>query len=368
MSPGLNIRSSFDAHINDPMMAFAVSAIVFILLTLGAYAWTAWNPVSRPHLNRVSFRLLVYALVANLMNASMMISGTRVTAGAGCNLKAFFANACLMFAGVMFFSMALNLQLVLVHGVNGQKLERCYVLGGLLMAAACNIPPYAAGALGLYHASCWFNSPDPAIQLRWFIGTQAFWLFLMSMCEVVSFFTIVGYMVFRHRTSSGLSTTVTSTVSMALPIPKPPIVLYHGIILRIGLYPLFSCFFNVTTCALGLYQIRNQVLTEVNLRLDIVDLLVYAIRPMMYALLAATDPSFLRALRTLRRPTSKMSFNNPDSAHERVGNTANTWPLTSATTTTDCSPQLCDREAGTASTLEGKIASEASVPDFACQI
>jgi hypothetical protein len=72
-----------------------------------------------------------------------------------------------MFAGVMFFSMALNLQyvtdsfdgpiansrgnhnrLVLVHGVNGQQMEKYYILGAVLLTLACNVPPYAAGALG----------------------------------------------------------------------------------------------------------------------------------------------------------------------------------------------------------------------------
>ncbi|KAJ7739983.1 hypothetical protein DFH07DRAFT_70870 [Mycena maculata] len=293
MSPQLHTPTSFDAHTNDLITAFAVAAIVFILLTLGAYAWAAWNPTSRPHLNRVSFRLLVYALVANLMYVSMMISGARVGAGAGCSFNAFFLDVCLMFAGLMFCSMALNLQLVLVHGVNGQKMEWYYVLGGLLMATACNIPSYAAGTLGFYgsrgNSTCWFNDPDPAIQLRWFIGTQGFWLFLMSLCEVVSFSTIVGHMLFRYRISKDLSGTVTTSVFTPT-IPKPPIVLYRGIILRIGLYPLFSCFLNLTSGILDLHVIRDPVPTEVNWRLSIVALFAYSIRPMMYILLAATDP------------------------------------------------------------------------------
>jgi hypothetical protein len=89
-------------------MAFAITAIAFILFTLGGFAWAAWNPVSRPHLNRVSFRLLVYALVAkyavllstrtvltevlSMIYAISMIGGTKLTAGAACNLNAFFAN------------------------------------------------------------------------------------------------------------------------------------------------------------------------------------------------------------------------------------------------------------------------------------
>ncbi|KAJ7439378.1 hypothetical protein FB451DRAFT_1192199 [Mycena latifolia] len=291
MSHKLHIPTNFDAHIPDLVMAFTVVAITAIVFTLGGYAWAAWNPVSRPHLNRVSFRLLVYALVANLLYAVSMIAGTRLGAGAACNFNTFASNVVLMFAGVMFASMAINLQLVLVHGVNGQKMERYYVFAALALTAACNIPPYAAGALGFWeaNATCWFNSPNPAVQLRWFIGSQAFWLFLMSACEVVSFLTIVGYMIIGHRVSSGISVPATSSFPRPPTIPKPPIVLYRTIILRIGLYPLISCFFTITGCILDLHQVQDPEMTELNWRWCIVDMLVYALRPMVYSLLAATD-------------------------------------------------------------------------------
>ena len=127
-------------------MAFVITAIAFILFTLGGVAWAAWNPVSRPQLNRVSFRFLVYALVAkyamclsartvltevySMIYAISMIGGTKLTVGAACNFNAFFANvrerstnksstqiftvlqSSLMFAGIMFSSIALSLQYV----------------------------------------------------------------------------------------------------------------------------------------------------------------------------------------------------------------------------------------------------------------
>ncbi|KAJ7493798.1 hypothetical protein FB451DRAFT_1387947 [Mycena latifolia] len=295
MSRTLHTPTNFDAHIPDVVMAFAVLAIAAIVLTLGGYAWAAWSPVSRPHLNRVSFRLLVYALVANLLYAVSMIVGTRLTAGAACNFNTFAENAVLMFAVVMFASMAINLQLVLVHGVNGQKMERYYVLTAFALAVACNVPPYAAGALGFWEANstCWFNSPNPAVQLWWFIGSQAFWLILMSTCEVISFLAIVGYMIIGQRLGSGIFVPATSSFPRPPAIPKPPIVFYCTIILRIGLYPLISCFFTITGCILDLHQVQDPEMTEVNWRWCIVNLLVYALRPMMYSLLAATDPRSL---------------------------------------------------------------------------
>ncbi|KAJ7440198.1 hypothetical protein FB451DRAFT_1415363 [Mycena latifolia] len=258
MSHKLHIPTNFDAHIPDLVMAFTVVAITAIVFTLGGYAWAAWNPVSRPHLNRVSFRLLVYALP---VYAVSMIAGTRLGAGAACNFNTFASNVVLMFAGVMFASMAINLQLVLVHGVNGQKMERYYVFAALALTAACNIPPYAAGALGFWeaNATCWFNSPNPAVQLRWFIGSQAFWLFLMSACEVATDHPKTTYCFVSHNNpqNRALST---------------DLVLFHDH----GLYPRPS-------------SSPRPEMTELNWRWCIVDMLVYALRPMVYSLLAATD-------------------------------------------------------------------------------
>ncbi|KAJ7689493.1 hypothetical protein B0H17DRAFT_639300 [Mycena rosella] len=317
MSPRMHTPTSFDAHIPDLILGYAIFVIAFISLILGGYAWAAWNPISRKHLDRVSFRLLVCALVANLIYDVTILCGAELTASAACNFSAFAANSCLMFAGIMFSSMALNLQLVVVHGVNGQKMERYYLFVALVITAACDIPPYAAGALGFWDGdkTCWFNSPSRTVQLQWFLGTQAFWLFLMSTCEVISFLTIVGYMIIGHRLSSGIPGTATPSLPWAPTLPKPPIVLYRAIIIRIGLYPLVSCFLNITGCILALHQVQDPVLTEVNWRLTIVDILIYILRPMVYAVLAATDPSFTRALRALRRPASKTSFHQPDPSH-----------------------------------------------------
>ncbi|KAF8187054.1 hypothetical protein K438DRAFT_2019733 [Mycena galopus ATCC 62051] len=305
MSPRLHTPTSFDAHISDLIMALAIPAIVFILGILAAYAWAAWNPVSRPHLNRVSFRLLVYALIANLAYAAGMISGTKLKAGSACNGSTFFYDSCLMFAGVMFFCMALNLELVLVHGINGNKMEKYYILGAILLTLGCNIPPYAAGALGYWAANetCWYNSPNSKVQLAWYVGTQAFWMCLFSTCEVIIFVTIV--------LSPRVRAVIAGTVATTMPLPpnaNPAVILNRKMILRIGLYPLFSCFFNITGVVLDIHSVLSTDYTEVNWRLGIVDLLIYDLRPLMYAVLAATDPSFLRALRALRNPEGEAQF------------------------------------------------------------
>ncbi|KAJ6496122.1 hypothetical protein C8R45DRAFT_985070 [Mycena sanguinolenta] len=340
MSPRLHTPTAFDAHISDLIMAIAIPSIVLILFILSAYAYTAWNHVSRPYLNRVSFRLLVYALIANLAYSAGMISGVHLKAGAACNGSTFFYDACLMFAGIMFFCMALNLQLVLVYRVNGNKMEKYYILVAIFLALALNIPPYAAGALGYWdlNETCWYNSPDPAEQLRWFVGTQAFWMFFMSAGEVISFLTIVGFMIFRHRSLSVASESTASSLSQP-PIAIPPIILYRKMILRIGLYPLVSCFVNITGAVLDLHTVLDSTYTEVNWRLGIVDLLIYDLRPLIYATLAATDPSFLRAVRALRYPNSDPGEGTPVHVSLQERNTA---ASTSGSTSVLSYSQNCD--------------------------
>ncbi|KAF7366055.1 hypothetical protein MVEN_00481700 [Mycena venus] len=365
MPPRLHTPTKFDEHIGDLSLAIAVVATACIVMTLLAFGYLAWNPLTRRHLNRVSFRLLIYSLCASLCYALtyFVAFGAKITTKAACGVNVFVYNCCLTFSGAMFFSMALNLQLVLVHGFNGQKMEKCYILGAGILTLACNIPPYAA-VLIIYsywdiNETCWFNSPQQEVQRRWFIGTQGFWMFAMSFCEVVSFLTVVGYMILRHRVRSEIGGTVTDTSTSSLPtppIPQPPIVMYRKIILRIakaGLYPLFSCFFNVTSCVLDFHIIQDHANTEVNWRLSIIDLLVYSIRPILYTFLAATDPVILRALHAIRHPQSELEFANPNQKRSlhftMAGKTMNTWSSSGAGTINSSmgySTRRCDAEAG----------------------
>ncbi|KAJ7138183.1 hypothetical protein C8R44DRAFT_868507 [Mycena epipterygia] len=56
--------SLFLSDINAEKLTLAIAGVSLSAFILSAFAYLAWNRVSRPHLNRVSFRLLVYALIA----------------------------------------------------------------------------------------------------------------------------------------------------------------------------------------------------------------------------------------------------------------------------------------------------------------
>ncbi|KAF7354299.1 hypothetical protein MVEN_01118200 [Mycena venus] len=94
---------------------------------------------------------------------------------------------------------------------------------------------------------------------------------------------------------------------------------YSSIIFRIGLYPLLSCCMNFTGSILDIWLSQNPIPTELQWRLSLVDLCIFSLRPILYTLLAAADPCFLRAIRTLRNhgksthstgSTSSIKFRN----------------------------------------------------------
>ncbi|KAJ6535618.1 hypothetical protein B0H19DRAFT_1271359 [Mycena capillaripes] len=305
-----HVPSSFDSHMRDLVLGILIPGIVLSAMVLMAFAYTASQLRSRPHLHRVSFRLLIYAMVSNfifsvtLIPTEMLITGPK--SGAGCAFAAFFSLASLLFSACMYFCMALNLQLVLVHGVNGLKMEKYYVMGSSLLVAVCEITPLAAGQFGPYGGVCWFSNPDPVLQMRWLVGSQSFWILFMAFSELVCFVILASYMI-HHRISfkriwSDISAKMTASESQHVTYTVAPVLQFRGIILRITLYPLLSCALNFSNIILDLCIAQRLSDTELTFRLSVLDICVVNGRPFLYAVLAATDPSFIRAVSALRQP------------------------------------------------------------------
>ncbi|KAJ7703866.1 hypothetical protein B0H14DRAFT_2647694 [Mycena olivaceomarginata] len=233
-----------------------------------------------------------------------------------CDLLSFVPNLSLMFSAGMFLCMALNLPLVLAHNVNGQKMEKYYILGTTLVGLICNVVPYASGKLGwnAINGTCWYRSTELAEMMRWLISTQTFWIMLSAVGEVGAFLTILGYLIAyeldmrRFHTDTQFKTTYLSEASHCA---GSTILKFRNIILRIGLYPLVSCLLNISTSIIDIYQTKNPESSELNWRLNLTDVAIYAGRPLIYGLLAATDPSLIRALRALRHPHPEMQSHGP---------------------------------------------------------
>ncbi|KAJ7787659.1 hypothetical protein B0H13DRAFT_2526196 [Mycena leptocephala] len=208
-----------------------------------------------------------------------------------------------MVSAGMFFCIAINLPLVLAYDVNGQKMEKYYVFGTALVCLICNVAPYAAGKLGHVTSEvtlCHLNTLAMAV-LHWLVGTQTVWILFASVGEVGAFLVILGYLIIHEldargfRTGTQLGATHTSEASRRT---ASNILMFRNIILRIGLYPLVACLLNISTAVLDLQSKQNKL----SMPGFLTDLAFYAGRPLIYVLLAATDPSFIRALQAIRHP------------------------------------------------------------------
>ncbi|KAF7368063.1 hypothetical protein MSAN_00872400 [Mycena sanguinolenta] len=309
MSLALHSRSWSTAPpiVTHVILALIIPGVGLTTVLLILYGYAAWSPVSRRYLDRVSFRLLTYALIAHLCFGILFTIGALTTyPGRRCALLSFLSNLTLVFSAGMFFSIAINLPLVLAFNVNGLKMEKYYVIGILLISIVSNLAPYVSGHLGWddVNETCWYRGRDPSAILRWLVGTQTAWILFASMGEVGSFIIIVGYLVMYKL------------VPEDTPTSTPPyragstILRFRNIILRIGLYPIVSCVLNISTTVIEfhLFQTHHknvEASQQKNWRLGLADLSIYAGRPLIYGLLAATDPSFIRAVRALHHSEDK---------------------------------------------------------------
>ncbi|KAJ7832114.1 hypothetical protein B0H13DRAFT_2289153 [Mycena leptocephala] len=220
-----------------------------------------------------------------------------------CTFLAFLYVTTPIFSACIFCCVALNLQLVLIHGVSGNKMEKYYLFAAALLCGACNIPPLIAGELGWYAplGICWLRVPTPAVQQHWMVGTQSVPMILMSAVEFFSFMNILIFMLLQLasvQNSQSLllaahifdqlsiqrlrtKTSGSAIATLASMNPKHPMVKFRLIIVRIGLLQyLPQCVY------ISMYRTPSTFHT--NLR--ILNTYVYSIRPLLYALLAATDP------------------------------------------------------------------------------
>ncbi|KAJ7871002.1 hypothetical protein B0H14DRAFT_2725211 [Mycena olivaceomarginata] len=307
MSPTLGLRSwSPDTQINKHdaarkrvTLGLIIPGLGLTMVLLALCGYAAWNPVSRRYLDRVSFRLLIYTQVANLVYCIVWILGP------GPSRRIL---TMLMFSAGMFFCMAINLPWAYSHlcspcvftltpcqistGAQRQRPEdgKYYVVGTTLLCLICNIAPYASGHLGwdVMDDICWYRITNTGDWLPWLIGTQIVWIMLFAVGEVAAF------LIHRWLETRRFLYDTDSQLKGIIPVPSTirMFLKYHPA--RRSL-PLVSCLIHLSTH-------RSHLLTKLNWRIDVTILALCAGRPLIYGLLAATDPSFIRALRALSHP------------------------------------------------------------------
>ncbi|KIK62668.1 hypothetical protein GYMLUDRAFT_242316 [Collybiopsis luxurians FD-317 M1] len=291
-------------------------------LDLVAYGTVSFYPRARQHLNRVSFRLLVYALISNVVYG-IAFSTTAAQTGPGtlCTFGAFAVNLTLSLATLFTTCIAINLQLVLVHCVTGRKMEKYYVGGTILLALALTVPTYALDQFGWDEANstCWFKNSNDHSRLNWLIGTQSLWIALAATVETICSAVVLVWMYRFHTATKSIqdatqvskwtsiqgAMTTNYTRGMSYNLSTRVISLackYRYVVLRIMLYPIVSLMVNFSTVALDLNSTIVGTSDEFQYRLLVLDLCLYGFRTATYAVLAILDPGFTKAFREVRRP------------------------------------------------------------------
>ncbi|EPQ51582.1 hypothetical protein GLOTRDRAFT_96311 [Gloeophyllum trabeum ATCC 11539] len=257
----------------------------------------------------------------------------------------------LQLSSLLNFCIALNMQLVIVHGVDGRKAEKYYVLG--------------SGMLSLWDGlvkECWYANDNTHQRLVWQISTQLLWTGLTVIGEVCSSMILITFLwrhIFRRkrivqsvnsianhstvastsavgsqaaRTAGGKGTPRADSVFSRRGRQADHVRAYKGIVIRIGerlphpecvqevvligecdaaLYPLVSCIINLTSIVCVIHTTDyNFLLLSTRSSLDHGDLL-YGARGIVYGLLATTDPALIRAVRSFLHRDSKSSSYGP---------------------------------------------------------
>ncbi|KAE9400109.1 hypothetical protein BT96DRAFT_919660 [Gymnopus androsaceus JB14] len=265
-----------------------------VLLVIGA-VWL--HPKSRPHLDRVSFRNLIFGI-------SSAVGGTMTHDGFLCGFSIFILQFTLQISSFLLFCIALNLQLVVVNGFNGQNLEKFYIAFSFVMSAVLVIPPYAANQYGWdpLEQDCWYKNDNPRQRLAWQISTQMAWTALTAIGEIIASFSVMLFMLKHHVRTRRVFVSTQSVSRMESTSHVLHANSYKRIILRIALYPLASCFVNLLSIFTALHStIADGIHNQTDYNILLLSDSLYGIRPILYALLAASDPALVRGVKTLYR-------------------------------------------------------------------
>ncbi|KAJ6601418.1 hypothetical protein DFH09DRAFT_562910 [Mycena vulgaris] len=283
------------------------------MLVLGLIIVLYVRSSTRPFLDRVSFRIMVYALACNMLyGISTAVCAFQTADSVACGFSVWLIMMTLQFGSWLIFGIALNLQLVLVHGVNGHIMEKYYILAALTIALCVTIPPLASHQYGWdeLNGACWMTAADQKKRLRWQLGSQLIWSLLAAVGEAIVFLIVLSYM-FRHQIvhgsrirSDSRSTRSDTQVGAPYADPKTKVInhaaQYRSVIIRISFYPMVSIALNGITVACDLYlSVTGSISSQRDMNVAILNNLMYGIRPVIYALLAISDPALMRAMRSV---------------------------------------------------------------------
>lgn len=336
---------------NNMSAILAGISLIFCLAVLVVVAVLFSDPLSRKALDRLSFRLLTYALISNCVYSIGYIICVKVGPGFWCTAGVWLIQFWLGVTNWLILCIALNLQIVLVHSLNSLVLEKYYIIGTICLNLVITLPPLIKGKFGWDPVIrvCWLTSHNSHDRLTWQISTQLFWILLAVVITTVSALITMGYL-YKHRFVSEKALRDTEedrklrpqTPTTSLPrldAHGKPMVndkmriqgratkfasqtlsatsRFRNIIMRISLYPIVMVILNlVITIADIRISTAGGIYTQRDYSLYVIYYALYGARGIFYAMIAIIDPSILRGIRVWHglhsTTTSSVSDDNYD--------------------------------------------------------
>ncbi|THV00194.1 hypothetical protein K435DRAFT_794311 [Dendrothele bispora CBS 962.96] len=243
----------------------------------------------------------------SLLFALASVAGSRITKDLEslCGFSIFLVQLALQFSGCLFFTISLNLQLVVIHEFSGRKFEKFYITGSAAIAIILTVPPYATGKFGWdpLEGCCWYSlKSSKEDKLIWEITTQMIWTALTAIGEFVNSAYVIIWMwkynqCVRYITQPSSKNSSEDDQSNQTPFH---FIDYKKIFIRISLYPLVSCFINLLSTFASVFStINNGYHNQTDYHILLLSDCLYGGRPLVYAILAASDPAFIRGSKSL---------------------------------------------------------------------
>ncbi|PWW71966.1 hypothetical protein C7212DRAFT_360412 [Tuber magnatum] len=320
---------------NNMSAILAGVSLMFCLAVLVVVAVLFSDPLSRKALDRLSFRLLIYALISNCIYSIGYIICVKVSPGFWCTAGVWLIQFWLGVTNWLILCIAVNLQVVLVHSRNSLVLEKYYIIGTICLNLVITLPPLIKGKFGWDPVIevCWLTSKDPHDRLIWQISTQLFWILLAVVITTVSALITMGYL-YKHKFVSERALKDTKEDRQLRPhtpttsLPRldargRPMVddkmhirrsatrfasrtlsatsRFRNIIMRISLYPIVMVVLNlVITIADIRISTAGGIYSQRDYSLYVVYYALYGARGIFYAVIAIIDPSIIRGIRVWR--------------------------------------------------------------------
>ncbi|KAG7093461.1 hypothetical protein E1B28_007137 [Marasmius oreades] len=288
------------------MAYLSVASCTIIILTA---ILLSLHPLSKQKTDRVSFRLMLYALAGSVVYSTATVIAIRVHGQTACRVSGSFSVFALQISSFFFFCIGLNLQLVMIYGIDGTRAEKYYFWGSLCLAIVLGVLTFESKQLvySTTQSVCYYHDSNPVRGLWWRIWTQNLWNFATMAGEFVTFTSVVVYMirvkVFNsgpHRGSNTTTSTQSQRISASRYYRKPfgP-KQYRNVVLRIALYPLSSLATSGIMAIGTVYRPTKGIASSSDLKVMSALRIVYQARGAVYALVAAADPAITQGLKVL---------------------------------------------------------------------